>query len=73
MSCFFAENGRQPWVVEGMLLTFLGSSTLTAGNLITSLAEFAFLFYTALAVVKIYLMLKYINQTSIKKRNLQHD
>ncbi|ABX77275.1 cytochrome d terminal oxidase subunit 1 [Coxiella burnetii] len=56
---FVAEHGRQPWVVEGMLPTFLGTSTLTAGDLITSLAGFA-LFYTALAVVEIYLMVKYI-------------
>ena len=39
-----AEHGRQPWVVEGILPTFLGSSTSTARDLITSLGGFA-LFY----------------------------
>ncbi len=56
---FVAEHGRQPWVVEGMLPTFLGVSSLTSGDLWTSLLGFI-LFYTILAIVEIYLMVKYV-------------
>lgn len=56
---FVAENGRQPWVVEGVLPTFLGTSSLQTHNLVISLAGFV-LFYTVLAVIEIYLMVKYI-------------
>ncbi|HBB6897539.1 TPA: cytochrome ubiquinol oxidase subunit I [Legionella pneumophila] len=54
-----AEYGRQPWVVEGILPTFMGASSLTSGQVITSIAGFV-LFYTVLAIVEIYLMVKYI-------------
>lgn len=56
---FVAEHGRQPWVVEGVLPTFLGTSSLTTSHLGISLTGFA-LFYTLLAIVEIYLMIKYI-------------
>ena len=54
-----AEYGRQPWAIAGVLPTRLGTSALAPGDLVTSLAGF-FFFYTALAVVEVYLMLKYI-------------
>lgn len=54
-----AEYGRQPWVVHGVLPTFLGTSTLTNGQVITSLLGFV-IFYSVLAVVEVYLMVKYI-------------
>lgn len=54
-----AEHGRQPWVVEGMLPTFLGTSSLPSSHLWISLLGFAF-FYTGLAIVEFYLMIKYI-------------
>ena len=56
---FVAEYGRQPWVIEGVLPTYLGTSTLSPTDLYISLAGFA-LFYTGLAVVELYLMIKYI-------------
>lgn len=56
---FVAEFGRQPWVVEGVLPTFMGVSSLSSGHLWFSLAGFV-LFYTVLAIVEIYLMVKYI-------------
>ena len=56
---FVAEFGRQPWVVEGVLPTFLGTSSLSSGHLWFSLIGFV-LFYTALAVVELFLMVKYI-------------
>ncbi|CAM2786427.1 cytochrome ubiquinol oxidase subunit I [Legionella worsleiensis] len=54
-----AEYGRQPWVVQGILPTFMGASALTPGQVMTSIAGFV-LFYTVLAVVELYLMVKYI-------------
>ncbi len=54
-----AEYGRQPWVVQGVLPTFLGTSTITTGQVLTSLLGFV-IFYTVLAVVEVYLMVKYI-------------
>lgn len=56
---YVAEHGRQPWVVDGVLPTFLGSSSLASHDLWLSLGGFA-LFYTALAIVEIFLMVKYI-------------
>ncbi len=54
-----AEYGRQPWVVQGMLPTFMGASGLTSGQVFTSLIGFI-LFYSILAVVEVFLMVKYI-------------
>lgn len=54
-----AELGRQPWVVEGELPTFLAASSLSLHELWISIAGFVF-FYTLLAIVEVYLMIKYI-------------
>lgn len=54
-----AEYGRQPWVVEGYLPTFMGASTLTTTDLWISITGFV-LFYSLLAVVEVYLMIKYV-------------
>jgi cytochrome d ubiquinol oxidase subunit I len=56
---FVAENGRQPWTIDGVLPTFLSASSITAGSVGLSLAGFV-LFYSALAVVELFLMVKYI-------------
>ena len=56
-----AEYGRQPWSIDGVLPTFLGVSTLHAGSLIASLVGFI-LFYTTLAVVEVYLMVRMIRR-----------
>ena len=53
-----AEYGRQPWAIEGILPTALGVSSLTVGQVLTSLGGFVF-FYTALAVIDAVLMVKY--------------
>ena len=53
-----AEYGRQPWVIEGVLPTALGVSSLEAGNIVFSLLGFA-VFYSALLVVDLYLLIKY--------------
>ncbi|OZA62944.1 MAG: cytochrome d terminal oxidase subunit 1, partial [Sphingomonadales bacterium 39-62-4] len=51
-----AEIGRQPWAVEGVLPTFLGASSLTVGQVWTTIAGFTAL-YSALAVIEVRLML----------------
>jgi len=53
-----AEYGRQPWAIEGVLPTALGVSTVSVGQIATSLAGFV-IFYTALAVVDAWLMVRY--------------
>ncbi len=54
-----AEYGRQPWAVHGILPTFMGTSSLSSGQVLTSLAGFV-LFYSVLAIVELYLMFKYV-------------
>jgi cytochrome d ubiquinol oxidase subunit I len=54
-----AEYGRQPWAIDGVLPTFLGVSSTSAGDVWFSLGGFV-LFYSALAAVDVFLMAKYI-------------
>jgi cytochrome d ubiquinol oxidase subunit I len=54
-----AENGRQPWTIDGVLPTFLSASSVSSGDVWLSLSGFV-LFYSVLAVVEFYLMIKYI-------------
>ena len=56
-----AEYGRQPWAIEGVLPTALGVSSVSTGQVEISLTGFV-LFYTALAVVDVILMRKYIRK-----------
>ncbi|MDR3443578.1 MAG: cytochrome ubiquinol oxidase subunit I [Legionella sp.] len=54
-----AEYGRQPWSVQGILPTFMGTSSVSTNQVLTSISGFV-LFYSTLAVVEVYLMIKYI-------------
>lgn len=54
-----AEVGRQPWTIDGVLPTFLSVSSVTASQVWTSLIGFV-VFYSALLIVDIFLLLKYI-------------
>lgn len=54
-----AECGRQPWAVQGILPTALGASSISSAQVLTSLAGFI-IFYSTLAVIEFYLMIKYI-------------
>ncbi len=56
-----AEYGRQPWAIEGVLPTALGVSSVSTAQVATSLAGFV-IFYTALAVVDLMLLRKYIRK-----------
>lgn len=55
---FVAEFGRQPWTIEGVLPTFYSASTLTAGQVLTTLAGFITV-YSSLWALEIFLMVKY--------------
>ena len=54
-----AEYGRQPWAIDGVLPTALGVSSVSAAQVATSLTGFV-VFYTALLVVDVIMMRKYI-------------
>jgi cytochrome d ubiquinol oxidase subunit I len=54
-----AEVGRQPWSVDGVLPTFLSASNVPVSNVWISLGAFV-LFYSVLAVVEVFLMLRTI-------------
>jgi len=56
-----AEYGRQPWAVDGVLPTFMSTSSLSTTHLWITLIGFVAL-YSALAVVAMKLMLKYIRK-----------
>jgi len=56
-----AEYGRQPWAVDGVLPTFLGVSPTAVGNVWLSLFGFI-AFYTTLAVVDAFLMVRMIRR-----------
>jgi cytochrome d ubiquinol oxidase subunit I len=56
-----AEYGRQPWVVDGVLPTFLGVSSTSVAQVALSLAGFV-VFYSTLAVIDVYLLVKYVRQ-----------
>ncbi len=52
------EYGRQPWVIAEILPTFMGVSSVSAGQVWASISGFI-VFYTALLVTELYLMFKY--------------
>ena len=55
---FVAEFGRQPWAIGEVLPTFIAASSLTARDLMFSLAGFV-AFYTLLLIIELYLMFKF--------------
>lgn len=58
---FVAEVGRQPWIIEGVLPTAVAVSTLGIWEVALTLAGFV-LFYTALAVIEVGLMVRAIRK-----------
>ncbi len=54
-----AEYGRQPWIIDGVMPTFLGVSNVPATSVALSLAAFV-AFYSALAIVDLALIVKYV-------------
>jgi cytochrome bd-type quinol oxidase subunit 1 len=56
---FLTESGRQPWIVQGLMLTKNGvSPSVSFSSIVISLVIFVLL-YLALAVVDLLLMLRY--------------
>lgn len=60
-----AEYGRQPWAIDGVLPTFLGSSALSVSQVLFTLTGFV-LFYSTLLVVDVILMRKYIKMGPVE-------
>ena len=58
---FVAEFGRQPWIIDGVLPTFLATSELGVYNLLLSIAGFTLL-YGVLAVIEVRLILAAIHK-----------
>ena len=54
-----AEYGRQPWIIDGVLPTFLAASGLKLHQIMITLSGFV-LIYTVLAIVEVWLMRKLI-------------
>jgi cytochrome bd ubiquinol oxidase subunit I len=54
-----AEMGRQPWTISGILPTHLSVSSVSSSQVWTSMIAICAI-YTALFVVEMYLMLKYV-------------
>jgi cytochrome d ubiquinol oxidase subunit I len=65
-----AEYGRQPWAIDGVLPTFLAASAVSVAQVLFSLTGFI-LFYSALLVVDLILMRKYIYMGPIKALGLE--
>jgi cytochrome bd ubiquinol oxidase subunit I len=53
-----AEYGRQPWAIAEILPTYMGVSSVSAGQVMLSIGGFV-LFYSLLFVAEMYLMFKY--------------
>ena len=58
---FVAEFGRQPWIIEGVLPTFLATSALGISDLLLTIVGFT-LVYGILAVIEVKLMLAAIRR-----------
>jgi cytochrome bd ubiquinol oxidase subunit I len=65
-----AEYGRQPWAIDGVLPTFLASSSVSTAQVLFTLISFV-LFYSALLVVDVMLMRKYIIMGPLKALGLE--
>ncbi|WP_369601403.1 cytochrome ubiquinol oxidase subunit I [Hahella sp. SMD15-11] len=58
---FVAEYGRQPWSIAEVLPVHLSASSLSASDVMLSLATFI-AFYTLLLVAEMYLMIRFAKQ-----------
>ncbi|UZE52203.1 cytochrome ubiquinol oxidase subunit I [Rhodopseudomonas sp. P2A-2r] len=58
---FVAEFGRQPWIIDGVLPTFLATSELGISDLLLTIAGFTAV-YGVLAVIEVRLMLQAIKK-----------
>jgi cytochrome d ubiquinol oxidase subunit I len=64
-----AEHGRQPWAIDGVLPTFMGASSVPVATVVLSLGAFI-LFYSALLVADVFLMVKYVRKGPVEALGL---
>ena len=62
---FVAEYGRQPWAIDGVLPTFLASSSVSPAQVLFTLSGFV-LFYSSLLVIDVMLMRKYVRMGPVE-------
>ena len=62
---FVAEYGRQPWAIDGVLPTFLASSSVSVAQVLFTLCGFV-LFYSSLLVIDVMLMRKYVRMGPVE-------
>jgi cytochrome d ubiquinol oxidase subunit I len=62
---FVAEYGRQPWAIDGVLPTFLASSSVSVAQVLFTLSGFV-LFYSSLLVVDVMLMRRYVRMGPVE-------
>ena len=62
---FVAEYGRQPWAIDGVLPTFLASSSVSAAQVLFTLSGFV-LFYSSLLVVDVMLLRRYVRMGPVE-------
>jgi len=62
---FVAEYGRQPWAIDGVLPTFLASSSISVAQVLFTLCGFV-LFYSSLLVIDVMLMRKYVRMGPVE-------
>ena len=55
---FIAEYGRQPWAISDILPTHMGISSLSSGQVLSSIIAIA-AFYTVLLVIEMFLMFRF--------------
>lgn len=55
---FIAEYGRQPWAIGEILPTYMGTSSVSSGQLLFSILSIA-AFYTVLLVIEMFLMFRF--------------
>ena len=67
---FVAEYGRQPWAIDGVLPTFLASSSVSSAQVLFTLTGFV-LFYSCLLVVDLILIRKYVGMGPVEALGLE--
>lgn len=65
-----AETGRQPWVIDGVLPTFMGVSSLSASQVILTMIGFTAL-YGTLAAIEITLMVRAIKKGPVSDKPIE--
>ena len=55
---FIAEYGRQPWAISDILPTHMGASSLSSGQVLSSIIAIA-AFYTVLLIIEMFLMFRF--------------